>query len=353
MDFVYAARPAHVIFGAGKARTAPAEMEASGAGKWLIVGSKGTFEREAPLIDSMAPLTIGRFDGIEPHCPIEVAEAAFALFNELGADGVLTIGGGSTIGVGKFIRVRTGKPYIALPTTFSGSELTPIHGAKIGNEKRTGRDPAAMPTTVVYDPELLRTLPASEIAGTGMNSLAHCLEGFYPHVPNPLAGYAAYQGTLAHIEGLPLSIEQPNQLHGKQRALYGAFLGGLVVQFVGIGLHHQLCHILGGHFDLSHGESNSAVLPHVVAYNEAAILAAAPDLTERFGAATLGRGVFTLARRIGAPRDLKSLGVPRDALLALVDTALHHVTHNPRPIERAHLVRMFEAIWAGDEPAPI
>lgn len=348
--YVYDALRTRVMFARGMALDTPHEIDASGTSRWLIVASDGVCRREADLIQRLSPYSADLFSDVRPHCPIEVAEAALARFHAIDSDGIIAIGGGSTIGIGKFIRLRTGKPFICLPTTFSGSEMTPIHGAKIGNEKRTGRDPDAMPTTVIYDPVLLRNLPKDEIAGTGMNSLAHCFEALYPRIANPIATHLAQEGIMAHAEGLPLSIEEGEAIDGKEKSLHGAFLGGLLVQLVGIGLHHQICHILGGRFSLSHGESNSIVLPHIVALNQHAILGQVPDLGLLFGAQPIGRGVFDLARRIGAPRDLASLGVPKSDLMGLVDYTLDHVGPNPVLLTRELIVRVFEAIWNGDEP---
>lgn len=349
-SWTYDAQRCHVLFGRGRRFEAAAELAGQRAGRCLLVASPGTLRRNDDLVQALGAATAAIFDRVEMHCPIEIAEAALARFDAAGADAVVTVGGGSAIGIGKFIRLRRAVPYIAVPTTLSGSEMTQIHGAKVGNEKRTGRDPASMPTTVLYDPEIILSLPAADVAGTGMNSLAHCFEAFYPRVPNPLAAAIASEGVAMHFAGLPRCIENPQDLEAREQALNGAFIGGLLVQQVGIGLHHQLCHVLGGRFDLAHGVSNAIALPHVVGFYEREIEQAAPALATRLGLTGLGRAVFDLARRIGAARALSDYGVPRHELGAAADETIAHLSHSPRPIDRQQLARLLEAMWEGSPP---
>lgn len=349
-NWSYTAQRVHVLFGAGRRFAAVDELNAQGAKRCLVVASPGTLRRNADLFKTLKHRTASTFDGVEMHCPINVAEAALAQFDSTGSDSVLTVGGGSSIGIGKFIRLSRSVPYIAIPTTLSGSELTQIHGAKVGKEKRTGKDPAAMPTAVLYDPEIILSLPVADVAGTGMNSLAHCFEALYPRVPNPLTTIVAIEGVVTHFEGLPACIERPDDINGRIKALNGAFIGGLLVQQVGIGLHHQLCHILGGRYDLPHGVSNAIVLPHVVGYYEAAINAAAPALAARLSTSQLGKAVFDLATAIGAAQALKDYDVPREQLLDVARETIDHLSHGPRVIDVPGMLRILEHMWEGLPP---
>ena len=335
-----------VLFGLGTASRAGDELGRLGADRVMLIASKGTTQRAANIVDALGDLIVGKFDGIEPHCPVETISAGEEAYRRAGANGLLTIGGGSTIGVAKSLRLRTGAASLVLPTTYSGSEMTPIYGAKSNGEKKTGRDARAKPQAVIYDAELTFGLPAAETAQTGLNCLAHCLEAYYPEIPNPFASQMATQGIEALFEGLPASVANPKDPVGRSRALFGAFVGGLLVQFVGIRLHHRICHILGGRYDLPHGISNAVVLPYVAAFNEEAVLAVAPDLSTRIGGRP-ARSIQRLARQIGAPLNLREHGVPKMMIAEIADEILVAKPFNPRPITRNELERLLESAWEG------
>jgi len=346
MDWLFESLQNRVLFGPGRAAAAAEELARLGADRILVVASAGAAARAEPLLQALAPITVGRFEGVKPHCPIETVEAAEAALRACGADGVLTIGGGSAIGVAKNLRLRTGVASLVLPTTYSGAEMTPIYGALVGTEKRTGRDPAAKPQTVIYDPTLTLALGRTETAETGMNALAHCFEAFYPDPPNPLAALLAQEGILALFEGLPASVAAPTALAGRTAALRGAFLGGLLVQLVGIRLHHRICHVLGGRYGAPHGASNSVMLPYVVALNAEAIRSAAPDLEARLGG-PIATAVQRLARSLGAPRSLAELGVQRADLGEIAHETLEKPPFNPTPVDAARLVELLAQAWDG------
>jgi maleylacetate reductase len=336
-----------VLFGSGMASEAADELARLGAHRVLLLASKGTIQRNRALVEGLGDRIVAQFDRVEPHCPIETIEAGVTAYRSTKADGVLTIGGGSTIGIAKSLRLHTGGPSLVLPTTYSGSEMTPIYGAKSDGQKRTGRDARAKPQVVIYDPELTFSLPVSETAQTGLNCLAHCLEAYYPQIPNPLASQMATQGIEALFAGLPASVNNPQDRTGRTRALYGAFIGGYLVQLVGIRLHHRICHILGGRYDIAHGVSNSVVLPYVAAFNEEVILTAAADLPVRLGAPP-AKSIQRLARQIGAPLNLRDQGVPRAALREIAAEVLSTRPFNPRPISPPELERLLECAWLGE-----
>jgi maleylacetate reductase len=284
-------------------------------------------------------------------CPEPIAEAAVKAFDDSAADGVLTVGGGSTIGLGKFVAVRRNTPFLCIPTTLSGSEMTSLYGVKIGQEKRTSTNIAARPRTVIYDPELTETLPKHETATTGMNCLAHCVEALYPANPNPVARLLALEGIRNLAASLPAVIEI-NDPDSRARALYAGFLGGTLVSLVGIGLHHKICHVLGGRFGVPHGESNSIILPHVVAFNESHMPSVAADIANALGSISAAGGIFDLAVRIGVPSSLRDLGLPRADLDAVAQEVVAKGTHNPRPITVDNIRELLIGAWEGRLPAP-
>lgn len=350
-DFVHAALPVRVVFGAGRIDQLGAELERLGVRRALFACTPRGPQRYARIIAGLGERCVGVFDGAEPHNPEPVAEAALAAFKERDADGIVTVGGGSTVALGKWVTVATGMPYLAVPTTLSGSEMTAIYGVKVGNQKRTQRNSQAMARTVIYDPALTLGLPAHETATTGMNSLAHCVEALYPAEPNPIATIIAREALAALRDGLPASIERPGDLAARSRALYGGFLGGLLVQLVGIGLHHKICHVLGGRFGVPHGEANSVVLPQVAAFNAPAMPEATALLREVFGSDNPAAAIFDPPGEIDAPVSLKALGIDRDGIEDAADEIIPQVAYNPRPLTRDGVARLLISAYDGTRPA--
>jgi maleylacetate reductase len=342
--------PARVRFAAGARAQVAEECERLGAGRVLLVCTPGGRERYREVAQALGPRCVATFAEAEPHCPEPVVERCRALWRETAADGVVAVGGGSTIALGKILTAEEGAKFVCIPTTYSGSEMTDIFGRKVGNEKRTARNPACRPHAMLYDTELTLGLPRHETITTGMNSVAHAVEALYPETPNPVAFVLAREALTAHRDGLPRAAERPGDIEGRARALYAGFLGGLLVGMTGIALHHRLCHVLGGLFDLPHGETNSVVLPYVVAYNAAAAPDAARVIAEVFGDADAARALGAFARRLGAPASLRAIGMPEAGIETAVQTTLSRSGWNPRAPEEAGLRVLLRAAWAGDSP---
>jgi maleylacetate reductase len=316
----------------------------------LCVGTRAAEARYRPVWAALADLSPARFFDAAPHCPEPVVEACRKVYVEARCDGVVAIGGGSTIGLGKILAAEQGAKFVALPTTYSGSELTPLFGRKIGRDKRVGRDPRCRPQFVIYDPQLTVDLPPRVAVSTGMNSVAHAVEALYPQRPNPLAEPLAEQALRAHRYGLAAIARGAPAPAALCAALYGGLLGGMLVSMCGIALHHQLCHVLGGLFDLPHSETNSAVLPHAVAYNRPAIAAARAVIERVFEHTDAAAALYDFAREIGAPQSLRELGMPESGIDAAVASMLAHGGWNPRPLDRAGLAKLMRAAFAGERP---
>ena len=350
MNFAVDLQPAHVRFRAGAWSLLPDECDRLGIARVLLVCTHSGTDRYRSVADALGARLSATFDEAEPHCPEPVVERCRALWRASGADGVVTVGGGSTIGLGKILAAEEGAKFVCIPTTYSGSEMTDIFGRKIGNEKRTARSLKCRAHTVIYDPELTLTLPRHETITTGMNSMAHAVEALYPQTPNPVAFVLAREALCAHRDGLPGAAAHPTDIAARSRALYAGFLGGLLIGMTGIALHHRLCHVLGGLFDLPHGETNSVVLAHVVAYNAPAVPDAARVISEVFGDADPAHAVDAFARRIGAPRSLREIGMPGEGIEAAVRETLARAGWNPRPPEEAGLRQLVRAAWEGRSP---
>jgi alcohol dehydrogenase class IV len=349
LQFTYSALPGRVVFGAGAARRALFdEVERLDASRVLLV----TGEQEEPLARELAaPLgdrLISVFSGVRPHVPLPVAEAVRALAGSVRADAVLSVGGGSTTGTAKAIALTTGLPIIAVPTTYAGSEVTPVWGLTQDRRKVIGTDQRVLPRVVIYDPELTVSLPAELSAASGLNALAHCVEAFWAPRRNPISSLAAQEGVRALGAALPLVVKDPADLAARAELLYGAYLAGSAFAVAGSGLHHKICHALGGAYDLPHAQTHAIVLPEVLAFNAPAAPEAAARIGTALGVGDPAAGLRELSARLAIPNGLRALGMRADQVdqvVALVEPSVP--ADNPRPVDRAALNEIIHAAWAG------
>src|SRR5205823_4254165 len=250
----------------------------------------------------------GLFDKAVMHTPIAAVEAARAMAKSVDADCCVTVGGGSTIGFGKAIALTSSLPVVAVPTTYSGSEMTNIWGISEGGAKKTGRDVKVLPKAVIYDPQLTLDLPVRTSAASGMNAIAHCAEALYAHDGNPIISLMAEEGIRALASALPPLTARPGDIGFRSEVLYGAWLAGMTIATTSVALHHKLCHILGG-FGLPHAETHSIVLPHALRYNRAAAPEAMARISKGIGAFEPATGLFDLESGLGIPMRLADIGM--------------------------------------------
>jgi maleylacetate reductase len=284
------------------------------------------------------------------HVPIETAREAREVARKLGADCAVAIGGGSTTGLGKAIALDSGLPILAIPTTYAGSEMTPIYGITEGGLKKTGRDLKVLPRTVIYDPELTLSLPVGMSVTSGINAIAHAAEGLYAVDGNPVMNLMAKEGIAAVARALTAIKKVANDAAARSDALYGAWLCGTVLGNVGMALHHKLCHTLGGSFNLPHAETHTIVLPHALAYNAAAAPQAMHAIAAALGGANAAQAVFDLARDNGAPVALKDIGMKEADLDKACAIAMQNQYPNPRPLERDALRQLLHNAFEGIRP---
>ncbi len=349
-SFISTLQSARVVFGAGTLAQVPRELELLGASRALVLSTPGhaaEAERVAQMLGSRAA---GLFAGAKMHVPLEVAHAARELSRRLGADGLVAIGGGSTTGVAKAVALDSGAPILAIPTTYAGSEMTPIFGLTESGEKRTGRDPRVLPRTVIYDPELTLTLPPTLSMTSGLNAMAHAAEGLYARDGHPLIDLLAEEGLRALANALPAIHREPRDIEARSQALYGAWLCGMVLANAGMALHHKLCHTLGGSFDLPHAAVHAVILPHAIAYNAPSIPAALERMSHALGGAPAAPALHELARAHGAPYSLRALGLAEANLDRAADLAVAHPYWNPRPLEREGIRSLLQNAWEGRRP---
>ena len=350
-SFTYQALPMRVTFGIGALRRLPDEVAALGLIRVLVLCSP---EQEATgklVADALGSRAAGVLPEARMHVPVEVAHRARALATEFGADGCVAVGGGSAVGLGKAIALEHGLPVIAVPTTYAGSEMTPIWGLTDGGAKRTGRDPRVLPASVLYDPDLTLTLPAGLSATSGMNAIAHAVEGLYAPDASPIISLMAEDGVRALATALPRVVADGADIDARADAQYGAWLCGAVLGATTMSLHHKLCHTLGGTLDLPHAPTHTVVLPHALAYNAPAAPQAVAALTRALvGATDPARELWDLAGRLGAPRSLRELGMTEADIPRIADLAVASPYANPRPVTRTAVEALLRAAWSGEPP---
>ena len=350
LPFVYEALPSRVVFGVGSLQKLPEEIDKLGVTRALVLCTPEQRAIGADIVVMLGARCAGVFDGAVMHVPVEVADAAREKAKRVGADCSVAIGGGSTTGLAKAIALTSELPILAIPTTYAGSEMTPIWGLTEGGVKKTGRDVRVLPKTVIYDPALTISLPVPLSVTSGINAIAHCVEALYSRDANPIVSLIAEEGIRALAGGLPKVAKQPGNLDARSSAMYGAWLGGVSLGAVGMALHHKLCHTLGGTFNLPHAETHTVVLPHAVEYNAAAAPDAMNRVAQALGAASAAGGLYDLAASLGAPVSLQALGMRREQLDQAVDLAVQNPYYNPRPVTREGIRRLLENAFAGNRP---
>lgn len=349
--FVYDPLPGRVVFGSGALDRLAEEVARLGVRRALVLCTpeqRATAENVAQLLGERAA---GIYDRAVMHVPIEVAAAARAHAQSLDADAYVAVGGGSTIGLGKAIALAFGQPVIAVPTTYAGSEMTPIWGLTEGGVKQTGRDARVLPRVVVYDPTLTLSLPPHLSGVSGMNAIAHCVEALYAQDANPVTSLMAADGIRALAASLPGIAAAPHDIALRTEALYGAWLAGAALGAVGMALHHKLCHTLGGTLNLPHAETHTAVLPHVAAFNREAAPEAMRQVAAALGTADAATGLFDLAASLGAKLALRDLGMQAADIARAAELACANPYWNPRAVTRADVQNLLQDAWEGRRPA--
>lgn len=355
-DFEYDALPGHVVFGAGSARTRLIEaLDRVGAKRVLLVAGGAEAALADRLTDPVSDRIAGRFTEVRQHVPTETALAARRAADEAGADAILSIGGGSTTGAAKAIALTSGLPIVAVPTTYAGSEATPVWGITEGRRRTTGRDPRVLPRVVIYDPELTLTLPPGITAMSGINALAHSVEAFWAPGANPITTLIAEESIRALADGLPAVLDAPEDVDARSRVLYGAWLAGTAFAVAGSSLHHKVCHVLGGAFDLPHAEVHAVMLPHTAALAASAVPGAGARIVSALDAPDqpVGPTLATLTRdRLHAPASLREIGLREDQLEDAVERVLEQVPAQPVALDREGVRAFLRAAFDGAIPIP-
>ena len=348
-EFTYVGQPARVIFGSGTTSRLPEEVARLGARRALVLSTAAQQPEAEALAALLGPAAVGVFAGAVMHTPVHVSDIAADRARELDADVVIALGGGSTTGLSKAIALRTDLPQIVLPTTYAGSEMTPILGETSEGRKRTQTSAKVLPEVVIYDVDLTLGLPARQSGTSGINAIAHAIEALYARDSNPIISALALEAIAALARALPVIVTDPHNVPARADALYGAWLCGTCLGSVGMALHHKLCHTLGGTFDLPHAETHAIVLPHALAYNAPAIAGVMAQLSGVLGPEP-AQALFDLGRAVGAPAGLAELGMPSEGIAQAADLVLSNPYWNPRPLKRDAIGALLARAHAGEPP---
>lgn len=349
-DFSAQTARVYTRFGPSIRSTISNEIVALNCSRALVLSTPEQAGMAMDLASVIGDLTVGLYSKAAMHTPLSITEDAVSHARHVEADCLVAIGGGSTIGLSKAIALRTGLPQIAIPTTYAGSEATPILGQTENNIKTTISDPKIQPSVVLYDAELICSLPLSLTVTSALNAMAHAIEGLYAQNRNPISTILAVEGLRAFQNSLPKVLANPDDLYARGESLYGAWLCGTVLGQVGMALHHKLCHTLGGSFNLPHAETHAIILPYAIHYNAQAASRELKPICEIFGGTSPGQAIYDFSRSLNAPKSLRELGLKETDLDRAANLATQKPYWNPRAITQPDIRRLLQSAWAGDPP---
>lgn len=352
MDFTHQSVPSRVMFGAGASKKVADELDRLGIARAIVVTtpSRGDMAGQfARLIGSRAGIV---YPGAQPNTPFQVTEAALTAVSSVQADGILAIGGGTAIGMAKMIALRTDLPQVIVPTTFSGSEMSPSQAELERGVKVRHRSDRILPETVIYDPELVRALPAHVAGPSGLNGMAHAIEALYAGNGNPLISAIAEESVRAFGASLPKIAAGSPADADWELALRGAWLAGSTLAMVSMGVHHKICHALAGiFFELTHADMHSIMLPYTIGAGLAAVPDAQARAARALGSDDVPGAVYSLMVKAVERPSLKQMGLTRAALDKVADAAIEGEPYDrSKPVTRDTILGMLVAAYEGERP---
>lgn len=351
-EFVHTSRAGRTVFGAGTLKRLPEEVRALGCSRALVLSTPGRSALAAQIHHALGQLAAGHFDGAAMHTPVDVTNRALDVVRDLEADCLISVGGGSSTGLAKALAARTGLPQIAIPTTYAGSEATPVLGETADGVKTTRSAPEIQPNTVLYDVELTLSLPVATSVTSGINALAHAVEALYSTGADPLTDALAVEAISLLGRSLPAIADDPSGPEARADALRGAWLAGVCLSSVPMGLHHKLCHTLGGSFGLPHAETHTVVLPHAMAYNAPAAAEPMGRIAHALNVPDAPTGVYDLICALGGPFSLRSIGMREQDLDRAAELATAAPYPNPREITTPGIRALLSNAQNGLRPTP-
>ena len=350
VTFTHETLPQRVVFASFQAAAHVAdEVARLGASRPMVIAGEAESTLVDPLVAAL-PVAV-RHTEVVMHVPVDVAERARKAAETHDVDVLVSIGGGSTTGLAKAVALTTGLPIVAVPTTYAGSEATNVWGLTEGNRKTTGVDDRVLPRAIVYDASLMLSLPVPLSVASGLNALAHCVDSIWAPRVDPIDQALALEGIRALRLGLPSVVREPQAIEGREQTLYGAYLAAVAFASAGSGLHHKICHVLGGMYNLPHAQTHAVVLPYVLAFNAPSVPDSERRMAAAFDAASALEGLQRLREQVDAPRALRDYGLRETDIPAAVDAVLAAVPpNNPTPVTATNLTELLTHAWEGRDP---
>lgn len=337
-------RTPRVLLGAGAVSAVPAELERWGVRRVFLVATGSSTSVADELAVGLGDRVVARFDRPVAHTPVTVTDDASSRLGD--AEALVAVGGGSAIGLSKALSARTRLPQLVVPTTYAGSEVTPVLGETADGRKTTRRDPALLPRTVVYDPELTLSMPPHLTLTSAINALAHASEALWAPDASPPTSTLAGHVARTIREQLPLVLADPRSLPARTALQQSAWLAGICLAHTRMGLAHQLAHELGGVTGVSHADLHAVLLPRVLDVVLPGAPTARATLEDAFHDDP-ARAVHKLVSEHGGPTALRDLGVDPDVLPGVAASVVATPYPSPVPVERDLVHGLLERSWAG------
>ncbi|NIB38710.1 maleylacetate reductase [Pseudomaricurvus alkylphenolicus] len=352
-NFDYKALPWNIVFGVDALQRLPEELGKLQFCRVLVLTTYGQRHRGKIITKLLGSKSVGLFDRAVMHVPIETVREAMETVESLRADCTVSLGGGSTTGLGKALALKLGIPNIAIPTTYAGSEMTNIWGITENGHKVTGRDDIVVPTLTLYDPKLTLDLPARVAGPSGLNAMAQAVVNLTSGALNPIVSNMALAAVHTLTHSLPVVVAEPDNIEARADALLGASLAGGSLGTGVTSLHHRLCHTFGGSFNTPHAETHTVLLPHCVAYNAAKTTGGIARLAQAMDVSEPARGLQQLARTLGAPTSLREIGIVERDLDKAADIATQTPVNNPESVSRDRVRKLLDNAFFGREPVAV
>jgi alcohol dehydrogenase class IV len=349
-EFVYNQNSIRIVFGVGTIARLNEELEQLKVSRPIFIATPGRQANAERAGHTLAGMSVAIHAEAVMHVPVETIAAAVSAANVHSADSIVAFGGGSALDTSKAVGLELALPVVAVATTYGGAEMTPFYGFTEGGIKKGKKDRKMLPKTVIYDPELTVSLPPRVSGPSGINAIAHCVEGLYAREANLIMSLLAAEGIRKLARSLPIVVEAPANMEARADALYGACLAGMVLGSVGMAVHHNISHVLGGTFGLTHADAHTVVLPHAVAFNRDAAPEAMRVIADALGAKDPAEGICDLEVKIGAPTSLREIGMPADGLDRAAILVVEHAYYNPRPVDFEGIRRLLERAYEGLKP---
>jgi maleylacetate reductase len=346
--FTYRSDPIRVVFGAGSVTALRAEADFHKMSRLVVLCSASRAEFARRVTATIADRIVEYCDASTPNMPRAAFERVLAAIERHKVDGFVVVGGGSPIGLAKATAATTRLPYIAIVTTYSGSEMAARWRIGVAADAISGDDVAALPATAIYDPELTLDLPPRTSAASGMNAVAHAVESLYGIDTNPVVQTMAEEAVRRLGAELPRVVQNPRDLAARGEVMYGAWLAANFRAEVGI--EHAIAQRVRQWFNLDHAHTHAVVTPYAIAFNAAAAPDAMARIARALGAADAARGLYDLNVRLGLPTGLKGLGLREDDIGKAVEVVGAVKIAHPRPVSKADLTEVISQAYFGEPP---